>query len=114
MVDNIDILSGLVTNVPTRRNSTYLMLKSALKYQRVFENLHCYDENYTSNPSKEEWVRLEKMSRFLLPFYEITTLMSGTSYPTSNLYFMYIWKIQRLLIDNQKNVDEIIKKRLET
>ncbi|CAK8562111.1 unnamed protein product [Lathyrus sativus] len=52
MVGNIDVSSGLVTNVPTRWNSTYLMLKSSLKCQRAFENLHCYDENYTSNPSK--------------------------------------------------------------
>lgn len=114
MVGNIDISSGLVTDVPTRWNSTYLMLKNALKYQRAFENLHCYDAKYTSNPSKEEWARLEKMSRFLLPFYKITTLMSETSYPTSNLYFLQIWKIQRLLIDNQKDVDEIIKKMAES
>ncbi|CAL5194954.1 unnamed protein product [Lathyrus oleraceus] len=60
MVGNIDISSGLVTNVPTRWNSTYLMLKSALKYQRAFENLHCCDANYTSSPLKEEWVRLKK------------------------------------------------------
>lgn len=53
MVDNIDVSSGLVINMPTRWNSTYLMLKNALKYQRAFENLHCYDANYTTNPSKE-------------------------------------------------------------
>lgn len=54
MVGNIDVSSGLVTDVPTRWNSRYLMLKSALKYQGVSKNLLYYDANYTSNASKEE------------------------------------------------------------
>lgn len=36
-VGNIDVSSGLVTDVHTRWNSTYLMLKSHLKYQHTFE-----------------------------------------------------------------------------
>lgn len=66
------------------------MLKNALKYQCAFGNLHCYDANYISNLSKEELVRLEKMTRLLLPFYKVINLMSETSYPTSNLYFLQI------------------------
>jgi hypothetical protein len=52
--------SGLSTDSPTRWNSTYLMLKSALKYQPVFVNLHLVDGTYTLCPSLEVWKRAEK------------------------------------------------------
>ena len=84
-VGNIEASSGLCLDVPTRWNSTYLMLQSALKYESVFSLLHLDDENYKYCPLEEEWIRARKMCKFLFPFYHITTLMSRTSYPTSNL-----------------------------
>jgi len=42
---DIDASYGLCLDVPIRWNSTYLMLKSALK-QRVFGSLHLVDESY--------------------------------------------------------------------
>uniref|UniRef100_A0A0R0E764 HAT C-terminal dimerisation domain-containing protein n=1 Tax=Glycine max TaxID=3847 RepID=A0A0R0E764_SOYBN len=82
-VGNIEALSGLCLDVPRRWNSTYLMLQSALKYESVFSILHLNDENYKYYPLEEEWIRARKMCIFLLPFYHITTLMSGTSLLTS-------------------------------
>ena len=49
------------------------------------------------------------MCEFLEPFYEITTLIFGSSYPTSNLYFMQVWNIARLLDMNSKSHDEPVK-----
>ncbi|MED6136925.1 hypothetical protein PIB30_118492 [Stylosanthes scabra] len=43
----------------------------------------------------------KKICEFLEPFYETTNLISGSSYPTSNLYFMQVWKIQSLLEKSQ-------------
>ena len=34
------------------------------------------------------------MCEFLKPFHTITNLISGSSYPTSNLYFVEIWRIE--------------------
>jgi len=42
---DIDASCGLCLDVPTRWNSTYLMLKNALKYQHVFGSLHLVDES---------------------------------------------------------------------
>ncbi|RDX79021.1 hypothetical protein CR513_40605, partial [Mucuna pruriens] len=47
-------------------------------------NLYLDDENYKYCPLVEEWKRAKKMCKFLLSFYDITTLISSTSYPTSN------------------------------
>jgi len=63
------------------------MFKSDLKYQHVFGSLHLIDENYKYCPLEEEWKRAEKICRFLLLFYDITTLIFGTSYLTSTCIF---------------------------
>jgi len=44
------------------------------------------DKCYKYCPSEEKWEMAKKIQNFLLSFYDITTLISGTSYPTSNLY----------------------------
>ena len=106
---DIDASSGLFLDVPTRWNSTYLMIKSAIKYQRVFGSLHLVDESYKYCPTEEEWKRAGKICKFLLPFYDITNLISASSYPTSNLYFLQVWKIQCLLMENVNDENVLIK-----
>jgi len=49
------------------------------------------------------------MYQFLEPFYEITNMIFGSSYPTSNLYFMEIWNIQLIIEENLMNEDVILK-----
>jgi len=105
----INMSIGLRLDVITRWNSTYLMLESAIKYRKAFEILKVVDRNYKSCPSSEEWDRGEKMCQFLEPFYEITNMMFGSSYPTSNLYFMQIWKIQFIIEENLLNDDVTLK-----
>ncbi|KAG6477457.1 hypothetical protein ZIOFF_066712 [Zingiber officinale] len=107
-VGNIDTSIGLRLDVSTRWNSTYLMLDSAIKYKKAFASLQFNDKNYKYCPSSEEWKRGEKIYEFLEPFYDTTNLISGSSYPTSNLYFMQVWKIEVLLKENLSNEDEVI------
>jgi len=110
---DIDTSRGLCLDVPTPWNSTYLMLKSVLKYRQVFLNLHLIDESYKFCPLEEEWERAEIICRFLMPFYDITCLISATSYPTSNLYFLQVWNIQRMLMENVDDEDGVIKNMAE-
>ncbi|XP_050909603.1 zinc finger BED domain-containing protein RICESLEEPER 3-like [Lathyrus oleraceus] len=109
LIGGIETSAGLSYDVSTRWNSTYLMLQSALKYQRVFASLSFHDDNYKVFPSEEDWKRGDKICTFLLPFYETTNLISGTSYPTSNLYFLQIWKIQCVLMASIKDEDTLIR-----
>ena len=66
------------------------------------------DRNYKYFPSNK-WVRGEKICKFLMPFYEMTKLISGSSYPTSNLYFSQVWKIEVLLLEYLNGEDEVLK-----
>uniref|UniRef100_A0A1J3J3A9 Zinc finger BED domain-containing protein RICESLEEPER 2 n=1 Tax=Noccaea caerulescens TaxID=107243 RepID=A0A1J3J3A9_NOCCA len=93
----IDSKAGLSLDVPTRWNSTYLMLARALKHRKAFASLHLCDRNYKTLPSEAEWERGEKLCDLLKPFNTITTYFSGVKYPTANIYFMQVWKIELLL-----------------
>ncbi|XP_060183253.1 zinc finger BED domain-containing protein RICESLEEPER 2-like [Lycium barbarum] len=100
---------GLRLDVATRWNSTYLMLESALQYEKSFSSLQLVDRNYSHCPTSDHWRRAEKICEFLEPFHEITNLISGSSYPTSNLYFMQVWKIECMLMEKAQNPDGVIK-----
>jgi len=89
-VRGIDTKVGLRMDVATRWNSTYLMLGSAIRYRRAFGCLAIRDRNYVHFPSSDEWKKAEKMCEFLKPFYVMTNLISGSSYPTSNHYCMQV------------------------
>jgi len=52
----------------------------------------------------------KKMCEFLKPFCIITNLISGSSYPTSNRYFMQVWRIECFLRENAKSDDSTIKR----
>jgi hypothetical protein len=52
-------------DVPTRWNSTCLMLKSALPYKDAFESLSIQDSNFTNCPSADEWEEISAMHDFL-------------------------------------------------
>lgn len=99
----------LSLDVQHRWNSTYLMLEKALKYERALNRFKVADKNYKHCPSAQDWKRAKLIHEILMPFYKITTLMSGRSYSTSNLYFGHIWKIQCLLEVNRDHDDNVIR-----
>ncbi|XP_024004951.1 zinc finger BED domain-containing protein RICESLEEPER 2-like [Eutrema salsugineum] len=109
----LDKNKGLLLDVQTSWNSTYQMLDRAIEFQAAFSHLARIDgKNYKFFPTDEEWNRAKEISVFLKPFYEITRLISGSTYPTSNLYFMQVWTIQNWLTVNESSPDEIIRKMI--
>lgn len=105
----IDSTRGLRQDVPTRWNSTYHMLDSALYHKKAILHLAKTDANYVHCPSFEEWSRIEKICNFLQVFHDVTLAFSGSKYPTSNLYFPNVLKIRLLLQEEKENGDTFIK-----
>jgi len=68
---------GLRQDVPTRWNSTYLMLESALHFKRAFSHYAILDSGYLHCPTEEHWEQVARICQLLLPFYEATRAFSG-------------------------------------
>lgn len=94
---SLECKRGLRQDVPTRWNSTFLMLDSAIYYQRAFLHLQLSDSNYKHALSHDEWQKVEKICKFLKVLYDVTCLFSGTCYTTSNLYFPQVFVVEDTL-----------------
>ena len=91
-------------------NATYMMLEIAIKYCRVFNCLTLMIEVISfAHPMKIGKEQKRCVLSWLVPFYRITNLISRSSYPTSNLYFMQVYSIEKKLHENLYSKDEVIK-----
>jgi hypothetical protein len=92
-------------DVCTRWNSTCIMLATAKEFRLVFNSLAIQDPNYTFQPSFEEWKNADIICGLLKVFYETTNVISGTKYPTANLYLHELLKV-KLTLENQHFEEE--------
>ncbi|KAL4637861.1 hypothetical protein ACB092_03G107800 [Castanea dentata] len=107
---DLDGKKGLRQDMPTRWNSTFLMLQSALSYRRAFQHLELTDYNFKHCPTGGEWEKAEKIKKFLAAFYDATLVFSGTKYPTANLYFPQVFIVYFTLKKESDSEDEYMRK----
>uniref|UniRef100_A0A2N9E2D6 HAT C-terminal dimerisation domain-containing protein n=1 Tax=Fagus sylvatica TaxID=28930 RepID=A0A2N9E2D6_FAGSY len=110
---SLDGKKGLRQDVPTRWNSTFLMLESAIFYRRAFHHLELTDSNFKHCPIADEWNKAEKISTFLAVFYDATCVFSGTKYPTANLYFQQVFMVYLTLRQGSESEDEYVRRMAE-
>ncbi|KAI9083360.1 hypothetical protein K1719_034726 [Acacia pycnantha] len=92
----------LCLDVPTRWNSTYLMLETAQKFEAAFKRYEDKDPYFRFDledgvPEKEDWTNVRRMTMVLGHFYNLTNQISGSLYVTSNNFFHEIYKVYRFL-----------------
>ena len=104
-IEKIESKKLFSLDVPMRWNSTYLMLKTACKFEKVFHRLEEEDEDYvnyfegyTSTPQYEDWNKARILVQFLKTFYEVTLTFSSSLKTSSNLFFSEFAKIEKLLM----------------
>ncbi|XP_039035898.1 zinc finger BED domain-containing protein RICESLEEPER 2-like [Hibiscus syriacus] len=87
----------LILDVSTRWNATYAMLSTALEFKEVFVNYADRESTYTTLLSEEDWKKVEEVCSFLALFNEATKIISGSEYPTSNLFLSELFGIKEAL-----------------
>ncbi|XP_048323252.2 zinc finger BED domain-containing protein RICESLEEPER 2-like [Ziziphus jujuba] len=108
--EKIDSKSLVCLDVLTRWNSTYLMLESALKFQKAFERMEEEDGHYASYFGEDDsgrkkvepplawhWDDAKVFVQFLKGFYDVTLKFSVSLYVSSNIYFHQVSSIQKQL-----------------
>ncbi|KAL5575147.1 hypothetical protein UlMin_016846 [Ulmus minor] len=110
--EKIDYNGLLVLDVPTRWNSTYLMLNVAIKFQQAFDRFEEEDDIYllffheedggskkVGPPTSIDWENAKVFVKFLQTFYDVTLKFSATLIVTSNIYYHEICEIQSQLTE---------------
>jgi hypothetical protein len=95
---------SLCLDVPTRWNSTYLMLETAEKFQVAFDKLDIEDTSYleyfgagSSPPNYDDWDKARAFMKFLKVFYDATDVFSASTHVTIHDAFHHLAKIHNEL-----------------
>ncbi|KAK9901918.1 hypothetical protein M0R45_001852 [Rubus argutus] len=95
--ERIEAKGLVLLDVPTRWNSTYLMLETALKFKKAFERMEDDDDAYLTYflddvkklgpPTSADWENARVFIKFLNIFYDATLKFSGSLVVTSTFHF---------------------------
>ena len=83
-------------DVPTRWNNTY-MITSTIWFKEVFSRYSNINQAFQWVVSAEEWEKVENVSQFLAIFNEVTNIVFGSDYPTSNLFLLEVLRIKEII-----------------
>ena len=91
----------LIQECVTRWGSTYLMLQRVQEQQPaicavLMENKDRAVRNLF--PDSSEWAVIEELSGILKPFYDATTIMSASKYPTHSLLAPLFYKLLKITL----------------
>jgi hypothetical protein len=87
---------NLILDIPTRWNNTYI-LSTAIRFKKVFPRYSNIESAFQWAVSAEEWEKVENINQFLAIFNEVTNIVSGFNYPTSNLFLPKVGRIKEIL-----------------
>nr|XP_027096077.1 zinc finger BED domain-containing protein RICESLEEPER 1-like [Coffea arabica] len=99
----------LIYDCKTRWNSTYEILACAFKFNEVFPRFKDRESSYTFCPSTEDWEKVKKVCSILGVFWNATHIISGSDYPTANLYLNEVCRIKTLLDSRANDEDSFIQ-----
>ncbi|XP_022006810.2 zinc finger BED domain-containing protein RICESLEEPER 2-like [Helianthus annuus] len=89
--------------------SVYSYQGKSLEFKKVFVNYADRESSYNTLPSEDDWKKVEDVCTFLALFNEATRIISGSEYPTSNLFLSELYGIKEALDEVALDVDDCMK-----
>ncbi|KAM3217385.1 hypothetical protein P3L10_026828 [Capsicum annuum] len=125
--ENIECKKSLCLDVPTRWNSTYLMLDTAQYFETAFNRYDledsglstylaanvCEDGSTAGMLKNDGWQNVRNVVIFLKRFYDLTVKVSSALYVTSNVHFEDIVELYNYLKECIENDDLALRKMAE-
>lgn len=99
----------LFLDVPIQWNSIYLMLAVTLEFKEAFPMYLYMDSGFQWLSSNEDFDKIENVCQLLGIFNQVTNIVSGSDYSTSNLFFPKVWRMKDILTTKCGNRNEYIK-----
>nr|GMD95269.1 zinc finger BED domain-containing protein RICESLEEPER 2-like [Ipomoea batatas] len=90
-------------------NATFAMLSFALDFKQVFPLYQLRDPNYKCLLSEDDWQKVEEICSLLVHFNEVTKIILGSEYPTTNLILPELYNIKEILCLKFKNLEPWIE-----
>ena len=106
---SIKVGKGLCLDVATRWSSTYRMIDACTLYKEAFHEYAQSDPNYEWQPDDEDWVLYGRIQPILKSFAEVTTILSGSTYPTTNIFYPYIMNVKIAIVEHAMSGDDNLK-----
>ena len=107
---NLKVGKGLCLDVSTRWSSTHRMLDASILCREALDEYTQSDPNYKWQPTDYDWTLYGNIQPILKAFAEVTTVLSGSNYPTANIFYPYIMNV-KIAVNNHavKSNDENLK-----
>jgi len=119
--EKIDSKAFLKLDNCARWNSTYLMLKAAITYEKVFARYLEQEPSYATalseerkgpgHPDDTDWENAKRMTEFLGHFFVLTERLSTTMHVTSCNFFFEIGEVH-FLINSWMSSDDPLRKEM--
>ncbi|KAK2363221.1 zinc finger BED domain-containing protein RICESLEEPER [Trifolium repens] len=93
------------------------MLSVAMQFKEVFPHFQDRGAWYTTLPDEDDWKKVEKVSKLLEVFNAVTNIISGSEYPTANLYLAEVYRIKQVLdiaAHDESNFMKVMAKAMKT
>ena len=89
------------------------MLNCVIKFRKVFPRYVLHDHNYDCCPNDNEWEKIEKLLQVLKVFKDTTNIISGSKYPTSNLFLSKVHRTKVLLDKKFESLDDYVRSMVQ-
>ena len=93
----------------TKWDTTFHMLVAACELKEVFSCLDASDPDYDLNMSVDDWKVAETLCTYLKYFFSVANILTSPCYPTANVFFLEVSKIQTELTNASMSQDPLVR-----